>query len=223
MWRIPTIYVSYMLYHTFENLQKTHLNRPCTCTQDLKKFNTSGLVFPMPVNQIDLFERQNEEFSICVYASDKSREKSRKNKVYLYPVYVSKHRNRRYHANLLLLESPGKSHYVIITSLSRLLCGRVAGDRKSFVCRFCLYCFSNNSLLDQHEVMCSKHPAQKRTYPPPDDNILKFKNFGHTLKVPFTIFADFESMLEPNPDDKKFEIHKPSSIACLTVSAFPRI
>ena len=28
-------------------------------------------------------------------------------------------------------------------------------------------------------------------------------------------------MLVPNPDDKKFEIHKPSSIACLTVSAFP--
>ena len=91
----------------FRKPPKANSNRPYAYKRDLKNFNTSGLVFPMTVNQIDRFERQNEEFSICVYALDESREKSRKNKVNLYPVYVSKHRNRRYHVNLLLLESQG--------------------------------------------------------------------------------------------------------------------
>ena len=135
---------------------------------------------------------------------------------------MSKDRKRRYQANLLLLESPGKSHFVAITNMSRLLKGRVAGGGKSFVCRYCLYCFSIESLLERHEGDCGEYPPLKITYPPSDDNILKFKNFGHTLEVPFTIFADFESLLVPNPDAKKYAIHKLSSIACLTVSSFPQ-
>ena len=175
----------------------------------------------MTINQIPRFEKQNEDFSICVYALDESRDKSRENRVNLYPAYVSKDRKRRYQANLLLVESSGESHFVAITNMSRLLKGRVAGGKTSFVCRFCLYCFSIKSLFERHEGDCSEYPPLKITYPPSDDNILKFKNNGHTLEVPFTIFADFASLLVPNPDAKKYAIHKPSSIACLTVSSFP--
>ena len=206
----------------FRNPPKSHLNKPCSYAEDIKKFNTSGLTFPLTITQIPRFEKQNEDFSICVYALDESRDKSRENKVNLYPVYVSKDRKRRYQANLLLVQSPAKSHFVAITNMSRLLKGRVANNRKSFVCRYCLYCFSNESLLERHEGDCSEYPPLKITYPLSDDNILKFKNFGHTLEVPFTIFADFESLLVPNSNDKKYAVHKPSSIACLTVSSFPQ-
>ena len=80
---------------------------------------------------------------------------------------------------------------------------------------------TNRCSMNSMRSCAANTPLKKLTYPPPDDNILKFKKFGHTLEVPFTIFADFESLLVLNPDDKKYAIHKPSSIACLTVSAFP--
>ena len=196
-------------------------NRPTHYKKDLKNFDISGLKFPLPVKQIPKFEKQNEEFSVNVYALDETKEKSRENQVNLYPVYTSPHRKRKHHANLLLIRSGDKSHYVEIKSLSRLLKGRVAGHSQSFVCRYCLYSFEKEHSLIAHEDMCSQHPAQKVVYPTLGENILKFKNFGNTLEVPFTIFADFESILLPTSDPKKYNKHQPSAVSCLTVSAFP--
>ena len=50
---------------------------------------------------------------------------------------------------------------------------------------------------------------------------MKFKNFGNSLEVPFTIDADFETLAIPNDDSKKTKKHVPSGVSCLTVSAFP--
>ena len=50
---------------------------------------------------------------------------------------------------------------------------------------------------------------------------MKFKNFGNSLEVPFTIYADFETLVIPNDDVKKTKKHVPSGVSCLTVSAFP--
>ena len=51
---------------------------------------------------------------------------------------------------------------------------------------------------------------------------MKFKNFGNSLEIPFTIYADFETLVIPNDDDsKKTKKHVPSGVSCLTVSAFP--
>ena len=40
-------------------------------------------------------------------------------------------------------------------------------------------------------------------------------------KFPFTIYADFETLVIPNEDAKKTKKHVPSGVSCLTVSAFP--
>ena len=196
-------------------------NRPSNYKKDLKNFDIDGLKFPLPVKQIPKFEKQNEDFSVNVYALDEMKEKSRKNKGNMFPIYTSPHRNRKRHANLLLIESKGKSHFVVIKSLSRLPASRTNNLHKAFVCKFCLYSFKQEHSLIVHEKMCSQHPAQKVSYPTPDDNISKFKNFGDSLKVPFTIYADFETLVIPNDDSKKTKKHIPSAVACLTVSTFP--
>ena len=181
-----------------------------------------GLKFPLPVKQIPKFENQNKDFSVNVYALDEEKGKSRENQVNLYPVYTSPHRNRKHHANLLLIRSEQKSHYVVIKNLSRLLAGRTAhAGNELFICKYCLYAFTSEILLENHEVVCLEHPAQKVVYPNLGENILKFKNFGKTLEVPFTIFADFESILLRTSDPKKYNKHQPSAVACLTVPAFP--
>ena len=167
-----------------------------------------------PWKQIPKFEKQNEDFSVNVYALDEEKEKSRTNKVNLFSVYTSSHRNREYHANLLLIRSGEQSHYVVIKSLSKLLKGRVAGGEKTFVCKFSLYSFHQEHSLIAHEDMCSQHPAQKVTYPTPGENVMKFKIFGNSLEVPFTIYADFETLAIPNDDSKNTNKHVPSGVSC---------
>ena len=196
-------------------------NQPYHYKKDLKNFNVEGLKFPLPVKQIPKFENQNPEFSVSVYAVDEEKEKTRVNKVNLFPIYTSPHRNRKHHANLLLIHSGQKSHYVVITSLSKLLKGRIAGGENYFVCKFCLYSYTSEILLEKHEDMCSQHPAQKTVFPTPGENIMKFKNFGNSLEVPFTIYADFETLVIPNDDAKKTKKHVPSGVSCSTVSKFP--
>ena len=196
-------------------------SKPYHYKKDLTNFDTAGLKFPLPVKQIPKFENQNRDFLVNVFGLDEKKGKSRKNKVNLFPLYSSPHRNRKHHANLLLIKSEQKSHYVLITSLSRLLAGRTNHRGQSFVCTYCLLSFSKEILLKKHEDLCSKHPAQKVIYPTSGDNILKFKNFGNSLKVPFTIYADFETLVIPNEDLKKTKKHIPSAVSCLTVSAFP--
>ena len=131
------------------------------------------------------------------------RKKIRANKVNLFPLYTSSHMNRKHHANFLLIRSGEKSHYVVIKSLSRPLRGRSTDNHQTFVGEFCLYSFSSEILREKHAEMCSQHLAQKTVYPTPGENVMKFKNFGNLLEVPFTIYADFESLVIPNEDSKK--------------------
>ena len=113
-------------------------NNPSSYKKDLVNFNIDGLKFPLPVKQILKFENQNKDFSVNVYALDEKKEKSRVNKVNLYPVYTSPHRNRKHHANLLLMKSENKSeqksHFVVIKSLSRLAGWSNCSHRERSVC-----------------------------------------------------------------------------------------
>ena len=201
-------------------------NRAFHYKKDLQNFNVDGLKFPLAVKQIPKFEAQNKEFSVNVYALDEIKSKTRDNKAILFPLYNTKERNRKYHANLLFITSGEKRHYVVIKSLSRLLAGRTAdtSGRQSFVCKFCLYSFSSELLLKKHEVSCSEHAAVNAQFPVEPMNILKFKNHGNSLEVPFVIYADFEAILVEVDDDenkstRKLNKHVPCGFACLTTSS----
>ena len=125
---------------------------------------------------------------------------------------------------MLLITSNGNSHYVIIKSLSRLLAGRTTHTKSNVCLQYCLYSFTKESALEAHQDACSEHAAVTAEYPAEPLDILRFKNFGHTLEVPFVIYADFESILVPVDDDvskatRKLNKHVPCGFACLTVSS----
>ena len=129
-------------------------NRAFHYKKDLQNFNSDGLKFPLPIKQIPKFENRNEDFSVNVFAVDEEKIKCRENKVNLFPVHTTTHRNRKYHANLLLIRSGEQSHYVVIKSLSKLLKGRVEnGGQNYFICEYCLYSFSTEILLQKHTDM----------------------------------------------------------------------
>ena len=156
--------------------------------------NLEGLQFPMPTKLIPRFENNNPTLSINV----------------LYSVpdgftveYLSPHREREHHVNLLLLdddENPAKHHYVYIKNMSALICHRTKHTEKAHVCNSCLHPFRNQHTLERHIPECIKHHPQQVEYPDPEDEkerVLKFRAKQKQHPIPFYIVADFESFLSP--------------------------
>jgi hypothetical protein len=75
-----------------------------------------------------------------------------------------------------------------------------------YFCSYCLHGFWKEKSLQEHEQFCSTHGAQRIELPVSGKNdILEFKDYEKTLKVPFVIYADFETInrklhtCAPNP------------------------
>ena len=95
--------------------------------------------------------------------------------------------------NLLWLKTTDTSHYCLITDLNRFLSRTKTRHGKTYFCPYCLHRFTREDLLLKHKTYCSLHGPQKAILPE-DDAILKFKEYEKTLKVPFVIYADFETL-----------------------------
>lgn len=170
--------------------------------QDLeRRFNLTGISFPIALNSIGKFEKQNSEFSVNVFAVNKKG-------VLEGPLYHTK-TVKRYHVNLLLL-SQGRAasqrlHYCLISDLSKL-CSKINFKRHTvFICDRCLNHFYSQEILDCHLQSCSNHKACATRVPEPGskDAILKFKNFKALLRLGYVIYADFECLTTRITDDNK--------------------
>ena len=120
-----------------------------------------GLQLPLMFSDTPKFENLNPWISVNVLAFENNE---------VFPLYVSKHRDRKHHANLLMISNnEGKFHYLLVRDLSALVAGRTKSHVQAQVCPYCLYCFSEARLLTAHLPDCSVHPEQKVKYPSPDD------------------------------------------------------
>ncbi|VVC46441.1 Ribonuclease H-like domain [Cinara cedri] len=90
--------------------------------------------------------------------------------------------------------------------------------------------FNEKSLTD-HEEYCKTNKCAKSILPNISDRIPQFEKYNHYYKVPFVIYADFESMLPKidkcQPCDttsytKKYQKHLPVSL-CFNVNDLPPI
>ena len=87
---------------------------------------------------------------------------------------------------------------------------------------FCLNCFNGfntTDALNKHMEYCYNNECVKINMPP-EGTYLYFKNFVNSEKAPFTIYADFESLIKPlqncDPDPNKsytnkYQKHEPIS------------
>jgi len=183
----------------------------------------------MSPKQIPLFEKQNPETAINLYAVDPG------NTELAFTIeYLSSHKERQHHVNLLLLEEPetGKSHYTWIRDMSH----RTNHNGKTYVCNSCLHPFTTKEAHDNHLSYCQSHPAQHVKYPDTVDNILKFKSVQKQHPIPFYLVCDFESFLTPSntADDKEDDVdassgrirttdeHKVSGFCCYHVTTYPK-
>ena len=177
--------------------------------KDLKKkedsLNMTGIVYPVSVKAIDKFERQNPTISINVFGHEEC----------VYPLRVSKYSDRAA-VNLLLILDGERQHYCLIKNMSRLLTTQTSKKKiKRIFCLRCLNSFTSQETLAKHIEYCNAHEAVKIEMPG-EGTTLSFENYNRSMRVPFIVYADFESFIKPidtcGPNPKK-QLHKAISEA----------
>ena len=107
----------------------------------------------------------------------------------------------------------------LVKDLNKLLYSQNRYKVRIFYCRYCFHGFIREDLLEDHEPHCAQHGPQHIQLPGEESSSLFFKDYHKQLKVPFVIYADFESLTtkigpaEPNPNksftEKKQHIFEP--------------
>ncbi|XP_074026183.1 uncharacterized protein [Leptinotarsa decemlineata] len=200
--------------------------------------NVAGMEFPVKLKDIPKFEVMNN-CSINVYGLENTFKNGKIEYEVVGPLHYSKSRLNS-HVNLLnITDESGNSHYCWIKDLSRLVSSQIsAHHHKKYFCDGCLLYFSDERALLRHQLNDCNHIST--TTPNTNlridkfgkcvpENILKFENFEKQLKVPFVVYADFESILkpvhtnEPNPAHSftnKTYLHEPYAFSYIIKCSF---
>ena len=187
---------------------------PQRITKDLieqsEKLDWSGIEFPVPAvaNILTKFERNN---NICVNVFGYEKD--------VYPLYISKHESDTC-VDLLLISDGETKHYCWVKNFNGLMTRRTEKSHHTmYYCKRCLTGYQAIESLHRHTEYCSQHDAQKIELPEPG-TMLSFKNYNRSMRVPFVVYADFESFIKPiatcQPDPStsftnKYQKHTPSS------------
>ena len=189
---------------------------PSRIDKDLKSkehtLNMDGIAYPVDFRGIDRFEKQNPKISISVLGYNEEEK--------VYPLKLSKYTGSEHDIILLLIKDEDNSHYCLVKNISALLSAQInkhKGNR--YFCLNCFNGFNTPESLNNHKEYCYNNECVKINMPP-TGSFLEFKNFVHSEKAPFAIYADFESLIKPldvcDPDPeksytKKYQKHEPIS------------
>lgn len=145
--------------------------------------NLNNMSFPVSFKDIRTFEKSNDNISVNVYGLEKSRISG--------PLYKTTSR-KKHHVNMLLLQDGSKSHYCLIKDLSKLIRSQVTNHHgRIYFCDECLLYFKSNQDFEKH--VC----GGVATILPEKGTFIQFKNYQCMQNVPFVIYADFETFLQP--------------------------
>ena len=177
-----------------------HAYRPNKYKEYFKELNYKDIEMPMAVTDIDKFEKMND-LIINVYGCNEDGSE-------IYPRRISKKRGKA--INLLMLENGEAYHYVLIKNLNGLLRSHADGNHTKEFCPYCCWGFDKRYLkpgqMAKHMDDCFKYKGTKVIMPKKDKNTIKFTNYSQQLKAPYTIYADFESVLKK--DSERETIHE---------------
>lgn len=168
--------------------------------------NFDGINYPTSLSDVKKFSKNNN-ISINVYSFDKE--------LKIFPLIVSEV-NEPTHIDLLLVPTQHEfGHYCLIKNLSRLVSKQYSNHgHKVHICKRCLLFFNSEDCLVKHKELCDKNCPARVVMPSEQSKYIQFKNFQHVLKVPFTVYADFECLTlktdscSPNPDFSSTTIYQ---------------
>ena len=204
-----------------KNANRVNKYKKCT-----KQLNFDGIEFPVTLNQVGKFEKQNVNISINVYMLSLV-----KSEYIVSPCYISKFAEEgRHHVDLLMVQSAyidevdenenrsevdsvSSFHYVCIKNLSRLVANQISTTKKAFnMCNRCMHFIATAQKFEEHKRDCSEINHCRIELPNEQDNTLKFNNYRFQNPVPYVVYADFECLLEPVVDGRICNKHVPFSV-----------
>ncbi|KAF0718937.1 Uncharacterized protein FWK35_00026527, partial [Aphis craccivora] len=135
--------------------------------------------------------------------SRKNRFKTKSQQTLIFPVKVCEEELDDHHDLLLCGDGTGKKHYCRVTNLSKLVGAQLSRHGHAMsICKRCFKTYSGvnaHQQLNDHKLKCITNKFLLLKLPPPN-TFMKFENWERTQKHPFSIFADFECILEKNND-----------------------
>ena len=176
--------------------------------------NMKGIKYPVSFRDIDRFESLNPNISITVLGYNQDER--------VYPLKVSKYTGCEHDIILMLLKDEKNAHYCLVNNMSALLASQINNHKGTRnICLNCLSSYKCKKSLDEHKEYCYNNECVKTIMPEPG-TFLRFKNFLHSEKVPFVVYADTEALIkeihncDPNPQKsytKKYQKHEPVSFS----------
>lgn len=173
-----------------------------------KKFegelNLSGIEYPVSLDQLTKFEKQNIEISINVYIIEENFNSDGEYiEKKIVPVRLTTAIKEK-HIHLLLLTMKEKCddvytewHYCWIKNLSRLIRSDCTKhESKIFICDRCLCYFISVEKLNEHILECAEKNTSKILMPDYKTKYLTFDKIQNQLECSYIIYADIECLLE---------------------------
>ena len=187
------------------------------------EFDWSGLEFPVSFRDINKFERNNE-IGVNILAVENKK---------IYICRKGRDYDRIVHLMLIAdIVNPNKKPYVAVKSLSRLLSKQNSKHKEAeHFCINCLNGFESERIRDEHYEYCRSKDAV-RVEMPTKNPIVKYADGQYQFKVPFVIYADFESILVPisgapnNPEKSStrgINVHQPSGWCMYSKFAYGKV
>lgn len=201
-------------------------NRVSSYFKFQNELNFTNISFPVTINQLNQFEHQNPTISINVYAIDEDYDyKTRKHEKIIVPIRIAEN-IKQHHIHLLWICSEDHlenrcianeqnlpiceianeldiiSHFCYIKNLSKLVVSQCNNSKeKIWICDRCLHYFYSEMKLKNHKIECEKKNKCKITMPKKNSmqRWITFNNYKRQLPVPFIVYADIESLLQPIP------------------------
>ena len=88
-----------------------------------------------------------------------------------------------------------KWHYLTVKNLSGLLRGITSNHVGDFYCLNCFCAYSTKNKLEAHKKICENHDYCHVEMPTKDNNTINYNEGEKSIKLPFFVYADLESLL----------------------------
>ena len=186
------------------------------------QYNWKDIDFPAMIKDWKKFELNNEIALNILYVPHSTKK--------INIAYKSKHNLTREKQIILLMITNGeKWHYLVVKNLSGLLRGITSNHNADFYCLNCFCSYSTKNKLEKHKKICESHDYCHVEIPTNKNNIIKCNHGEKSIKMPFTIYADLECLLEkidtcendPNKSyTTKINKHIPSGYSIFTHCSF---
>ena len=196
------------------------------------ELNFEGINFPVSIDKISKFEKQNPGISITVIGITndkkyKKQGKKGKKKTVQESTLMSMRvpdEKLQNHVTLLHWRKGDREHYAWVKSLNHLLSRLNKHNGQMYFCERCFQGFTRPDLLEKHQEICHFPVQVTKTV----DQEIKFTSWAKTEPTLFRLYGDFECVLkkedtEEHGKTKKTQKHIPCSFAWELISDHPDV